>query len=446
MTDIEELTTVNVKPTIIKEIRQDIFPCTNSLPRDGDSPLTFRVPHIHDAFLDISNIYLKIQAQIVKTKNDAALTAAESKTVSIINYLGTSLWKNVEVFMNNVQVYDSHNMYPFITYLTTLLYGNAEAKRTYLTNAFYYEDTQGLFAALDFSAAGTNKGAVKRSSLVDESQIFETYTRVFADQFNQQRLLVNDVELMLRFTPHNINFYLLQAGFKPAAPPDAVAANLDVKLKILHASLHINRVFLSEDELKKQTAKIAREPFLYPYVEIKPYIFVHSNRSTIFDRTLIEGVLPERVYLVLLEETKFNGDFGMNSFEFNHFHVTELQWVSAGRMIPAQAMTMDFRNKKYTRAYQWLFEHVHNDKLELTREQFVGGYTVFCTDLTLGLDANADEYINKQNVGNLRLQLKFERAPNETLVFLLLAEYERVMSINAHREIEILDPNNIKTE
>lgn len=116
----------------------------------------------------------------------------------------------------------------------------------------------------------------------------------------------------------------MQASYKPAAPADAVEANLNLKLKILHAKLYINCVFLREEELKKQEAKLMRELFLYPYIEIKPYIYIHSNKSTIFDQSVLEGVLPECVYLLLLEESKYNGDFTQNSFEFEHHHVSSI--------------------------------------------------------------------------------------------------------------------------
>lgn len=107
---------------------------------------------------------------------------------------------------------------------------------------------------------------------------------------------------------------------------------------------------------------------------------------------------------------------------------------------------MDFANNKINRVYQSLFENVYNDKLSLTRGQFRTGFTIFCVNLTLTLDANSDDYINKQNISGLRLELNFARAPTETLILLLLAKYECVMSINLHREITILDPNAIKTE
>lgn len=97
-----------------------------------------------------------------------------------------------------------------------------------------------------------------RYSLIDKSEVFEMYTRIFADQFNQEQLLVNNVEVMIKLTPHKIPFYLMQAGYKVAGAADAVPlVDLDLKLKILHAELYINRVFLREEELKKQKAKLA---------------------------------------------------------------------------------------------------------------------------------------------------------------------------------------------
>lgn len=131
------------KNVYVDHINEEVYTTLTALPRKDQTPLTFRVPSIKDAFLDVSHCYIKFKIKVLKQSDGAALTEAESNTVSPINFLGATFFKNVEIFYENTLVWDSENFYPFISYLAVLLYASKEAKDTYLTNALYYQDTAG---------------------------------------------------------------------------------------------------------------------------------------------------------------------------------------------------------------------------------------------------------------------------------------------------------------
>jgi hypothetical protein len=430
--------TVTLKKTLVDEIKRESYPPLNSLPSDLFDTVSFHIPPVTDAFLDISNVYLYLRAQFLNADTNAALTGPQSEQMAPICYLGSTMWKNVEVFFNNVQVYDAQNNYAYISYLMTLLYASREAKETYLTSALYYPEAAGFFDNFDVQADG-NEAARIRSTAVDNSKVFELYTRLSADIFNQSRLLLNNVDVVIRLTPHTAQFFINQAGLVPVQQPNAAKEPVPVKMKIIQAELYVNRVHLTETEMKQQEAKLAREPYLYPFVQTRSLFFQHPNNTTIFDREICQGVLPERVYLLLLEESKYRGNYKKNSLEFEHFSIKSMLWTCAGRLIPTTGpLTMDIKNKQFTRAYHSLFENVHNDRLAITPSQYAAGYCIFCVDLTRDSTADEDESINRQHTGALRLQMTFEKAPTETLVVLIIAEYERVLSINKDRIPEIL--------
>lgn len=141
-TKLLELHKITAAESYIEKIEEESYVTLSSLPRNDDAPLSFHIPSVRDAFVDVSRIYLKIRIRILEAPGNV-ITAGKSETVGCINFLACTIWKNLEIFYENVLVYDAQNNYAHLYYLATLLHADDIAKSTYLTNALYFPDTAG---------------------------------------------------------------------------------------------------------------------------------------------------------------------------------------------------------------------------------------------------------------------------------------------------------------
>lgn len=431
--------------SFIDHIQEESFVTLSNIPRVDDSPLSFRIPAVKNAYLDTSRIYLKFRLRVLESP-DKVLTGDKSGTVSCINFLGATIFKNVEVFYENTLVYDSGNHYAYLYYLATLLHASDAAKSTYLTNALWYPDTAGSFdmtSALDDG----NQGLSIRHSYINLSQEAEFYVRVFADPFNTDRLLLNNVDVNIRLTPHRPEFYIIQDGYAPPPVPPAVQgpkANLNLVIQITHAELFVPRVYIKEKALKEQEAALVRNPGIYPIVQSKVHYFKHLPNTVIFDSSVVTGgPLPTRIYVLLLDEKAYLGSFNTNPLKLGTFHLESIQVDAGGRLLPPDPLTMSWRNKQYTRAYMSLFEALASvgSKPKITRDDFAGGYFVSSFDLTPTHESGSDETYTVPQTGSLRLKMKFAQAPTSALSVLVIGEYEKLLVIDKDRKISITDPS-----
>ena len=113
-----------------------------------------------------------------------------------------------------------------------MTYSNA-AKKSWLQAGGYYNDTHRQIDT--FTEA--NNGFKFTKLLLKKSDIVEFIGKIHSELFNQERLLLSNVDLKLVLTRHNDNFCLM------------TAAAGDVKIEFIDAWLMIRRNKLSSHKV-----------------------------------------------------------------------------------------------------------------------------------------------------------------------------------------------------
>ena len=152
------------------------------------------IPGTGDAYLDLANTYLLIRAKVVRGVGTDL--AADTPVASVNNWLHSSLFGQVDVYLNDTLVTPSSNTYPFRAYVDTVLSYGVEAKNTQLTSQLWYKDTAGHMDAT--TVDGGNTGLIERRRNITESRIVEMMGRLHVDLFLQDRFLLNGVSVSVK--------------------------------------------------------------------------------------------------------------------------------------------------------------------------------------------------------------------------------------------------------
>jgi len=151
-------------------------------------------------------------------------------TAGTNNFLN-SLFSQCSISLNGVNITPASELYPYRSYLETLLTYGSDASNSHLTNAYWYLDEGDVLAEDPTSANIKNKGFVKRWERQKQSKVIELYGRLHADICNVPQFLLSGVRMQIRLTKAKDDFYLMNAN-----------ADSKATFKFLDAELIVRRI------------------------------------------------------------------------------------------------------------------------------------------------------------------------------------------------------------
>jgi hypothetical protein len=141
-----ELDLFTVPPTQIAikgGVWDDVLPFPNYT-----NSISFNIAADSTHYLDLSQTELWVKLSL--TKNNVAVT--DYSKIGLVNNLLHSIFSQVQVLVNNVEVENTNSHYPYRAYLENLLSYGKEAKETFLQNEFFFKDKAGSFDQFAFAA------------------------------------------------------------------------------------------------------------------------------------------------------------------------------------------------------------------------------------------------------------------------------------------------------
>ncbi|CAH1240717.1 Hypp6073 [Branchiostoma lanceolatum] len=393
------------------------------------SPIEFDIPGAGEEFTDLSQTRLYVRAKIVRA-NGADLP--NDAKVGPVNLWLHSLFSQVDATLGGKLVTDASNVYPYRAYLETLLNFGSEAKQTQLTSALFYQDTPGRLHLADpyptDEGAVANEGLAKRAHMTRESREIDLLGPLHIDILFQDRYLLNKVDVKIKLHRSKHQFSLMSHGGE------------QYKVVISEASLFLRKVNLLpsyqlsiESQLNKQTAK-------YPLrrIQVKPFTIPRGNHSVSNDNLFL-GQIPKRVAIALVDNAAFQGSYGTNPFNFQHFNLNHISLCVDGQEVPHKALTPNYDQGLFIRSYMNLFgptgKQGQDCGNQIARDAFDKGYTIYCYDLSADLSGLSGDHFNVVREGNLRLELHFGQALEQTVVAVVFAEFDNLLEINRQRNI-----------
>lgn len=176
-----------------------------------------------------------------------------------------------------------------------------------------------------------------------------------SDLFQQNRLLLNGVEVHVKLWPGNSDFILL-------CPKE----NLDFNLALMVCKVTpVPAITLGVSSM------LQNKSALYPYTRTEMRAFHLQQRQYSFHlEDLYQQSIPSEIIIGMV-------DYKLNPFDFEHFDISTLGLYVDDESLPAKPLKMNFKEKNYIAAYNTLFGEAPEEGNDISRADYSSGYTVF---------------------------------------------------------------------
>ena len=275
---------------------------------DNTAPLIYDFDTDYSTFCDISQLFHYVQMKIVKSDGndigdipDGGATD-EHKVAPVANF-SSSFFENVELYLNGTLIESSNNLYPYKSYLQTLLSYDTQTKNCQLEATGLYDDSgenldgDNSRESMD-KAECKNSGLKKRYELSKASKSFVSLSPVHLDLCTQGKYIQNKTNIKIRFTR--------------AQPKFSLIANDSAK----NFKYVIERAFIIVRLVKpRESLRLAIENSLdileamYPLRSCSLRFYSFSHNTTILNEpNLYSGPMPTRIRMGFIESSALAGD------------------------------------------------------------------------------------------------------------------------------------------
>ena len=386
-----------------------------------DVPLEFSVPGTSDQYLDPSNVFLYLKVKLVNADGSSALPSPDDHLVyTETNFLYTC-FSQIEVFLNETSLGSSAASYPYRSYIEHLLNYSDDAKQSHLQSCGFYS----------FKDIEKHQSRCAKS----RNNTYEYYGRINGDIFSQERLILPSVDTRVRFVRATAPFALgvLSAANATTAAPKPTFQLLDAYLYVRKVKLAPQRHLDIEKSLLETTAK-------YPIRRIETKIFNFTQGlSNINISNIVNGSLPQKVIIGIVEHDAYSGSYTKSPFKFTHFGL--------------RAISLHVNGQPYGRSYEMIYDGVNSlcsrpfyDLISNTvtcsdngtgidLNSYVENSNLYAYDLTPDLSASNASHLNIVRKGTLGLSLTFDKALTSPISVLVYLEHPQLVEIDRVRNI-----------
>ena len=442
----------------------DYAPLSNV--QNPDSAITFLIAGT-DEYIDLSKTILTVTGKITLKDGTTKLVGGGQTNVAPVNNFLHSLFRQVDVYLNGKQVIPAMGTYAYRSYIETLLNYDVSAKESQFSSALYYKDTATkmdeagslpssksiTYVEADTDSGGTqaknfslpvpgtgNQGFAKRSKFIRNGNQFVLSGPIFADIFMTDRLLLNMMDLKVVLNRSTDAFCLMEIGNSSPIEP---------RVKLTDVVLKIRKVKVDQPISDGVERMLKQTPALYPIRRVECKILtIPESLPNIRQDNIFSGIIPKSFVVGLVHVDAYNGVYGKNPYNFAHFGVTSVSLTANGQEIPFKQLTLKYpKDSKgevnpatddeldFDEAYNTLFSGTgkiySNAGLDITRDDYPGGFALYAFDLTPD-KCNSSDYFNTVQRGSLSLALTLEKQ-DHAIGMVCYGDFENVIRIDAER-------------
>ena len=445
--------------------------------QNNDSAITFVIAGT-DEYLDLSKTILVVEGKVVPGTG-GNLDTGQTSIAPVNNFLH-SLFRQVDVYLNGKQVTPAMGTYAYRSYLETLLNYDVSAKQSQLSSAMYYKDTAGkmdeagslpgsttiTFVKSDYAPATVtpdstnasapwnpgdndketvsipvpgsgNQGFAKRHKFIENSKKFTLSGPIFTDVFMSDRLLINMLDLKVVLNRSYNEFCLMDKNSTSKYP----------KVELTDVVLKIRKVKVDQTIRDSTEVLLKQTPAIYPVRRVVcKAVSIAPGLPNIRLDNIFSGLVPTSFVFGLVDSNAYTGEYGKNPFNFKHYDVDSVSLSVNGEEIPFKQLRLKFPNTKnnreknvdYIQAYNTLFSGTgkmfSNMGLDITRDDYPQGFTLFAFDLTPDM-CNTADYFNTVQRGTLSVDLTFEKDTPEAISMVCYSDFENIIRIDSERNV-----------
>ena len=416
---LPKLDVFGVPPTqtmVEKDLETEHRPITSL---DSSPCIQFEITTALDEYLDLEKISLFMK---IKIKNDTALVDKKDfEFISPVNYLLHSMIKQLDIYIGDTPISSSTPTYAYRAYFESLFGFSEEMKSSHLSSALWFNDED-----------DKDDVVIKdRSVFLSEYKELDLFGRLHTDLAFQGRSLIGGCKLTFRIILNDSKFFLMSATHKPV-------------IDILEAAIFVHRSKVSPMvvEAHRAAMKIATAKYPITMIKLKTLTLSKGIREASFDN-VHSGQLPRRIFIGLVSNQAFIGDYGLNPFRFKHYNLANLTVYIDGTQYPTKGFNPTFNKGLFQKEFLSLYESLDmidcDPTFKINRKNYANGNTLyginFAPDLSNGCGSVG--HVNPLKYGSLRMTLRFNEETTEAITILIFCEFDKILEIDINRKAHI---------
>jgi len=429
--------------------------------------LQFTISGTSNDYVNLQNSYLQLKGYIANSRGEAI---SQTDDVAFENLGIQSLWSQVDISLQQ-KVISSRvgTNYAYKSYLDVLLNHSQDQMENQLTSQLFYKDGAGLM-----DGGNGNFGYRIRKTFTAKGQEIQLEGPLYLDICQQERPILNGVEINLKFWPNKPSFYMssirLEGGYF---------------FKITDANLNICMVEVSPAILVGHGAGLKESPALYPFHQsdfkafsIPKGQYVHSIDN------IFQGDIPSDLIVGLVSSQAYVGSYNKNPFNFHNYDCSYCGFFINGNSTPSQPFEPLYinsgaakrRNKRaepvpstpkkpkpnkpnsesgsggedgdenlqilhkseaYMNAYLSLFGQKYGSTTDIpiSRIEYPYGFCLYKFQISENIKGEETDFISIPHRGHTRLTLKFKEALPESVTVIVYAHFPRILQIDETRNV-----------
>jgi len=392
---------------------------------ENNNVFEFVIPSENHEYTYLPLTRLEGQLQIVKQDGT---NIGDADVVIPVNFLSNTLFRQVEVELNGVQVSDlSSPTYHYKAYMEAHLSFGREPKRGHLKNALYTKEVAGQEESLDPDHEMYKE---RRAWLNKDNGKLNFSTPIYIDFFDSQRYLIPGSTIKIKFIKNDDKLCLLSA-----------AANANAyKLKINKLCISTRKLTIHDEIVERHSQMLLKEPAIYPIAQSKIRTYtINQGLSATTIANVFNGKLPRTCIVGMVRSDAFNGTIERNLYMFQPFNLNYLALVVNGSPMPATVFQPNFPRGEMAREYAHFLDNVgvsnSNEHNDVDIYNFVSGSCFFPFDFSP--DVCNNYHCHPPQSGSVNLELRFGAALAENVTLIVYATYNEILSIDGTGKVTV---------
>ena len=385
-------------------------------------PHDFVIPSDGQDFTDLP--YTRLEGCLEIQKSDGT-TLTDAEVNSYCNLLPQSLFKQIECYVNGVQVSDiSAPTFAWKAAIETINTFPEAVKKTTLLLEHYSKDT--LSKENIFTLTGCDSFKERHANAKAGKIYFSMILHI--DFFQSSKFLLPKCELKLKFIRNEDSFSLM-------------GSTLSAKIKIHELKLLVRRITVDPDIVSKIETQLIKTPAVYPIAQSKIKSFI-LNKGAKTERisNVFRGTLPRSMIVTFVNSEAFNGNINKNPFVFEPFKLNYFQAYINGEPLLTEVFQPDFSTNKFAREYRWFMDNLgwahDRDSNGITMDEYKTNSFFLPFDLSPDLSNGAT--LSQPKDGSVDFLVGFKDVLPDNIHMIVFATFNEAVVIDSLRNVTLV--------
>lgn len=348
-----------------------------------------------------------------------------------------TMWNNMDVWANGQLVSTTNGMFPYKSYIETVL-NNSGATKEYQLGAVGFTGNENGTVDRDDPGVESNPFLVaecvkKRKKMLPINMRHDLFGYPACDLWGINASIVHGVELTIKLYPNKDAFRLMTF-------PKGVEAELvlhDITLKVCKKTMD-PRIVIAHNHAMEKT-KDATYPFIRS--EIRAFNVPKGSLSATIENPY-QSNLPVRFIFGMVRADAKNGLFSANPLNFQHFNIATAGFYINGEPTPKRPYVLNPNNNQYLEPmielYSILGKMGEDTDIGLTRDEFLRGTFLIPFDVQPTASGKLD-YLAKRTGGHCKLEITFHEELAANISIITYAIFPAMLDIDFARNVKVIE-------